>query len=135
MIVPICEKVGLGHPPAHFTINANESINNVIKQTMQYEEKNWDKFCDEMLTLVKIQYQELEKAVVRTGEYRFQAKFTHLEKPLAVWTKMSVEQRKRHIKKVMCVKMNDTSLNDSDDDTTKTGSSSCSLPAPSNVCS
>jgi len=102
---------------------------------LQYEEKNWDKFCDEMLTLVKIQYQELEKAVVCTGKHHFQAKFTHLEKPLAVWIKMSVEQRKRHIKKVMCVKMNDTSLNDSDDDTTKTGSSSCSLPAPSNVCS
>ena len=105
MIVPVRERVGLGHPPAHFTTNANESMNNVIKRALHYEEKNWDKFCDEMLTLVKIQYQELEKAVVRTGEYRFQAKFTHLEKPLAVWTKMSVEQRKRHMKKVMCLKM------------------------------
>ena len=58
---------------------------------MHYEEKNWDKFCDEMFKLVKIQYQELEKAVVRTGEYRFQANFAHLEKPLSMWTKMSVE--------------------------------------------
>ena len=56
-------KAGLGHPPTHFTTNANESINNVIKQALHYEEKNWDKFCDEMLNLVKIQYQELEKAV------------------------------------------------------------------------
>lgn len=48
---------------------------------------------------------------------------------------MSVEQRKRYMKKVMCVKMNYTSLNDSDDDTTKTSSSSCSLPTPSNVSS
>jgi len=55
---------------------------------------------NEMLVLVKIQYQEMEKAVVRTGEYRFRGKFAYLEKPLSVWTGMSVEQRKRHMKKV-----------------------------------
>ena len=96
MIVPVRERVGLGHPPAHFTTNANESINNIVKRALHYEEKNWDKFCDEMFKLVKIQYQELEKAVVRTGEYRFQANFAHLEKPLSMWTKMSVEQRKTY---------------------------------------
>ena len=88
--------------------------------------------------MVKIQYQELEKAIICTGEYRFQANFTHLEKPLAMWTKMSVEQRKRHIKKVMCAKINDTSSNDSNDDATMASSSRCkatSLPAPSNVSS
>ena len=69
MIVPIREKVGLGHPPAHFTTNGNESINNVIKQAIQYKEKNLDQLCDEMLALVKIQYQEMEKAVVCIGEY------------------------------------------------------------------
>ena len=71
MIIPVQEKAGLGHPPAHFTTNGNESINNVIKQAIQYKEKNWDQFCDEMLALVKIQYQEVEKAVVCIGEYRF----------------------------------------------------------------
>jgi len=39
------------------------------------------------------------------------------------------------MKNVMCVKMNDASLNDSHDDTTKIGNSSCSLPAPANVSS
>ena len=66
MIVPIRERAGLGHPPAHFTTNSNESMNKVIKQALHYEEKNWDKFRDDMLTLVKTQYQELEKAVVCT---------------------------------------------------------------------
>ena len=42
MIVPVRERVGLGCPPAHFTTNGNESINNVIKQAIQYKEKNWD---------------------------------------------------------------------------------------------
>ena len=80
VIEPVRERAGLGKPPSHFTTNANESINNVVKQALQYEERNWDKFCDEMFNLVKIQYQELEKAIVRTGEYRFQAKFAYLEK-------------------------------------------------------
>jgi len=58
--------------------------------------RDWDKFCDEMFKLIKIQYQELEKAVIHKGEYCFQANFTYLEKPLAVWTKMSVEQKKAY---------------------------------------
>ena len=69
MIVPVRERVGLGCPPAHFTTNGNESINNAIKQAIQYKKKNWDQFYDEMLALVKIQYQEIKKAVVRTAEY------------------------------------------------------------------
>ena len=98
MIVPVCKRVRLGKPPTHFMTNANESINNVIKQALHYEE---DKFCNEMFKLIKIQYQELDKAVIRNGEYHFQANFTYLEKPLAVWIKMSVEQRRRHTQKVM----------------------------------
>ncbi len=61
MIIPVRERAGLGHPPVHFTTNSNESMNKVIKQALHYEEKNWDKFCDEMLSLVKVQYQELER--------------------------------------------------------------------------
>jgi len=138
MITTVRERVGLGKPPSHYTTNANESINNVVKQALHYEEKDWDKFCDEMFKLVKIQYQELEKAVIRTGEYRFKANFAHLEKSLAAWTKMSVEQRKRHIKKVMYAKINDPPSNGSDDDTAITSSSRfnvTSLPTPSNISS
>jgi len=62
MIAPIRESAGLGNPPQHFTTNSNESMNKVIKQALHYEERNWDKFCDEMLALVKIH------AVSRNGE-------------------------------------------------------------------
>ena len=135
MIEPVRERAGLGKPPSHFTTNANESINNVVKQALQYEERNWDKFCDEMFNLVKIQYQELEKAIVRTGEYRFQAKFAYLEKPLAVWTKMSVEQRKRHVKKVMCAKLDSSPSDDSGDNDAAPSHNVTSLTAPTNISS
>ena len=81
MIVPVREGAGLGHPPKHFTTNANESINKVIKKALNYEERNWDKFCDDMLSLVNIQYQTLEKCVLRTSEYHFSSSFSHLELP------------------------------------------------------
>ena len=59
VIVPVREGAGLGHPPKHFTTNANESINKVIKKALNYEERNWDKFCDNMLSLVNLQYRHL----------------------------------------------------------------------------
>jgi len=64
MIVPVQEKAGLGSPPAHYTTNGNESFNNVIKQAIQYKEKNWDQFCDEMLALVKIRWKKLLHVLV-----------------------------------------------------------------------
>ena len=136
MIVPIRESAGLGHPPAHFTTNTNESMNKVIKQALHYEERNWDKFCDDMLALVKVQYQELEKAVVRTGEYRFRPQFSCLEKPLAKWTSMSVEQRERHMRKEMCASMHSSPLADSDDQSVEDDSNASihsTLSAPPNV--
>ena len=105
MIVPVREKAGLGCPPEHFTTNANESMNKVIKQALHYEEKNWDKFCEEMLSLVKMQYQELEKCVVRSGEYRFRPQFAYLEISLSTWNRMSVKQREQHMKSVHCASM------------------------------
>ena len=50
-----------------------------IRGLVHAKKKNWDKFCDKMLMLVKIQYQELEKAVMRTGEYCFWSRFAYLE--------------------------------------------------------
>ena len=141
MIVPIRERAGLGHPPAHFTPNSNESMNKVIKQALHYEEKNWDQFCDDMLTLVKAQYRELEKAVVHTGEYRFRSQFSYLEKPLSTWTKMSLEQRERHMRRAMHANMHSTHVADSDEQDTEADSDGVSqsihisLPAPPNVSS
>ena len=53
MIEPERERAGLGKPPSHFTTNANESINNVVKQALQYEERNWDKFLTKCLISLK----------------------------------------------------------------------------------
>lgn len=83
-------------------------MNKVIKQALHYEEKNWDKFSEEMLSLVKIQYQELEKCVVRSGEYRFRPQFAYMEVSLSTWNKMSVKQREQHMKTVYCASVQPT---------------------------
>ena len=97
MIVPIRERAGFGYLPAHFIINSN------------------NKLCDDMLTLVKTQYQGLEKSVVCTGEYCFRSQFSYLEKPLSTWTKMSLEQRERHMKRAMRANMHSTHVANSDE--------------------
>jgi len=108
MIAPIRESAGLGNPPQHFTTNSNESMN----KALHYEERNWDKFCDEMLALVKIRYQETEKSVLRTGKYRFQSQFTYLEVPFSKWNNMSVKQREKHMKRVMRATMHSSHMED-----------------------
>jgi len=140
MIAPIRESAGLGNPPQHFTTNSNESMNKVIKQALHYEERNWDKFCDEMLALVKIQYQEMEKSVLRTGEYHFRSQFTYLEVPLSKWNNMSVEQREKHMKRVMRATMRSAHMEDiinKSDDENVDGYSDAhhlgALPNPTNI--
>lgn len=132
MTVPVREKAGLGHPPAHFTTNCNESMNKVIKKGLDYEEKNWDKFCDDMLSLVKIQYQELEKAVVCSGEYRFRPKFSYLQVPLSKWNRMSVKQREQHMKQVKCAAIATCSIQSPNPEL---GESACALDPDSTYSS
>ena len=62
------------------------------------QQKQLGSICDEMLALVKIQYQEMEKVMVCID---FETNLS-LEKPLSVWTgtvHIFVEQRKRLTKK------------------------------------
>ena len=56
------ERAGLGHPLAYFTTNSNKSMNKVINQALHYEEKNRDKFCDDMVGHTS------EGSVARTGK-------------------------------------------------------------------
>ena len=53
-IVPVREKVGLGHPPKEYHNNSSECINNVIKMKVKRERNALDDFYCKMMSLVKI---------------------------------------------------------------------------------
>ena len=51
-------------------------------------------FCRLAKVLVEEQENEIEKAVIGIGDYRFDEEYVHLEVSLSKWSSMSQAQRK-----------------------------------------
>ena len=90
----------MGNPPDQFYTNDIESINRVIKRKTDYKTSEWPEFCRLAKELVDDQESEIEKAVIGIGEYRFDDEYAHLEIPLAKWSSMSQNQRKKHLERI-----------------------------------
>ena len=82
MLSPIQQAAGLGNPPEPFYTNEIESINRIIRKKAGYEASEWLEFCKLAKELIDEQKNEIEKAVVGVGEYRFCDEFKHLQLPL-----------------------------------------------------
>lgn len=95
------QKAGLGDPPAVFTTNASESVNVVLKSKVNYKSE-LPVFIDKLKAVIKEQDEEVERAVIGRGKYQFFSAYKHLERDEQEWfLRMSVEQQKAHLKKVM----------------------------------
>jgi len=90
----------MGHPPDAFYINNVESVNRIIKHKTNYKTCEWSDFCKLARELVEEQENEIEKAVIGVGEYRFDEEYVCLEVPLAKWSSMSQAQRKKRLQKI-----------------------------------
>lgn len=66
MIAPVRESTGLSSPPAAYTTNRNESMNNVAKLHADYRKSSWVQLTNNMFELVVAQSNEVEKAVMST---------------------------------------------------------------------
>ena len=71
MIRSVREASGLGNPPDAFYTNNVESANRIIKRTTNYKVCEWPEFCRLAKELVEEQENEIEKAVIGIGDYRF----------------------------------------------------------------
>ena len=100
LIASVRESAGLGSPPSVYTTNRNESMNNLAKSYADYHQSSWVQLSHNMFKLVIDQSQEVEKAVIGMGEYRFKPAYQHLNVETTKWFKMSPEQRQKHMKKV-----------------------------------
>ena len=54
MIGSVCESAGLGSPPATYTTNRNESMNNVAKAHADYRQSDWVQLVSNMYHTQKI---------------------------------------------------------------------------------
>ena len=103
MIASVCEDAGLGCPPTQYTTNRNESVNRITQQYCNTDNTHstWAQLSDRLFTLVMSQQKEVEKAIYRMGEYKFKDNYCHLEVESVQWFKMTPEQRKGVIGKVL----------------------------------
>jgi hypothetical protein len=84
-----------------FTTNNSESLNNVIKQEVQWQESKLPVLIEHLQNIVVQHESELEKAVVQCGEWYFLSQYKHLEIEEKVWfTEMDAKAKEKHMKKV-----------------------------------
>lgn len=101
MIRSVRTSAGLGCPPHSYTTNNNESINRVLKGKVCYKKQEWPEFNNIMFQVVKDQQEEFSKAVCGCGEYELIDDYKSLEVPHTEWIRMTPEQRKVKVEKVM----------------------------------
>ena len=101
MIKSIREEACLGLPPEPFTTNASETINSVIKAHVNYKPGQLMEFVGKLKELIDEQEREIEKAVIKRGKYRLKEAYSYLEVNESDWFKMTKEQRRAHLKKML----------------------------------
>jgi len=69
MIASVRTTAGLGCPPKAFTTNANESLNNLLKQKVGFKCSEWPKFHNTLQMITNERYAEFEKTIFGQGEY------------------------------------------------------------------
>ena len=100
MIAPVRTSVGLGCPPAKYTTNGNECLNNIAQAHADYRRCSWTEFNNNMYDLVTMQSKEVEKAVYGMGEYKFRFEYDFLQIDSTRWFLKTGEQRQKHLKAV-----------------------------------
>ena len=68
MLKPVRQAAGLGSPPEHFSTNASESVNAVLKAKVDYKHSELPAFVRKIEELVKDQKTEFEQAIIKLWE-------------------------------------------------------------------
>ena len=101
---PVRAKAGLRDPTQHFTTNASESLNHIIKQEVNWKENKLPTctLINHLRSIADRHIAELEKAVIGRGEWNFASQYSHLQVPKVSWfSRRSAVSRERHMKKVL----------------------------------
>ena len=71
MLQPIREECGLGNPPDIFTTNPSKSVNDMLKHKVDYKKNDLPAFVEKIREFINEQNNELQRAVINRGKYRF----------------------------------------------------------------
>jgi len=81
--------------------NNSESMNNILKITVDWKPARVADLVDHLHDLVKLQYADLRRAVFGQGDYQLAPKFTQHYVPAARWHSMKDETRDRRFRQFM----------------------------------
>jgi hypothetical protein len=95
MLPNVREKAGLVSPPTPYYTNEVESKNKLLEEEVQYKSSQLPEFVDKMRSLMEGQRQEIERAIIGSGEYRLRNEYRNLAVESSKWFKMTMEQRHR----------------------------------------
>ena len=105
MLPALRTEVGLGSPPEPYYQNKSESMNEVLKDQVKYQESELPEFIQKVSGIGERHKDLLRKAVARTGEWELLPGFRFLERPN--WFKMTSQQREAHMKVVMKIELSE----------------------------
>ncbi len=80
MISSVREDAGLGCPPAHFTTNASESLNAVLKRKVNFKKSELSMFLAHLKDVIDEQTREVQRAVIGRGKYQFRFRMSRNKK-------------------------------------------------------
>ena len=91
------QKAGLGCPPEPYYTNEVESKNKLLKEEVQYKKSQLPDFINKMGEMMHNQKQEIERAVLNSGEYSVREEYIvkHLTVATTKWFQMTLDQRNR----------------------------------------
>lgn len=116
-------KAGLKDPCRDFTTNNSH----VIKQEVNWKESKLPALVEHLRSTVDRHNAELQKAVVRRGEWQFTSQHQQLEVPESTWFQMPPECREKQMKKVLTCSVTSSQSSDKPAALIST-SSSCTVP-------
>ena len=100
MILGVRSAAGLS-PDHSSTSNDGESNSHVLKSAAENEEMSMVDFINLAKSLALNQHQDVIRAVLQSGQYRFKEGYSNLQVPDGKCFQMSKEQKLRHLRKVM----------------------------------
>ena len=68
----------MGCPPLPYYTNEVESKNKILKDEVEHKRSELPDFVDKMRTLLEEQRNEIERALIGTGEYRIKDEYINI---------------------------------------------------------
>lgn len=100
MLVPTRTAAGLGNPPTHYTQNANECMNNLVKQKANYTKMEWSMFLHDLQEFTQHQERIMKRAYLGLGDYQLREEFSHHSIDMDQWRTMTKDQQTAFVTKM-----------------------------------